>query len=73
MKQKEKNENFSTLHSEKIIFGSGDASVKNSFLPSLATANWDSSTLCSEESHENSSKSGKKVFKVNEILFIVYY
>ena len=53
--------NLSKLHSEKIIFGSGDAFSKNvnfastsfpqnSFLSSQDTANWSSSTICPEES-----------------------
>ena len=41
--------NFSTLHSDKFIFNSGNASTKNVNLPSQATANWSSSTLRSEE------------------------
>ena len=44
------NVNFSTLHSEKFIFVSGDASTKNVNLPLQATANWSSSTLRPEES-----------------------
>lgn len=41
---------FSTLNSEKIIFCPGDDSTKKVNLSSQATANWDSSTLRSEES-----------------------
>ena len=49
--------NFSTLHSEKLIFGSGDSFAKNvNFDSTSFPQNWSSSTLRSEEFINNPIK-----------------